>query len=81
MCGTIAVVQGVCKMANIVMVSKDTPIGEFISTGKAAEMLGLSVQRVAQLIREHELKAYKIDNGRWLVLNESVRELMRERGL
>jgi excisionase family DNA binding protein len=50
---------------------------EGIKTQVAAEMIGVGVARVKQLLEEGKLQGYKVERGAWRVEIESVRRYLR----
>lgn len=54
------------------------PFAEWVTTARAAEILGLSRSRVAQLRRERQLKATRSPAG-WLYRLEDLRTFQQQR--
>lgn len=57
--------------------TQDT-LGEYVTTAKAALILGVTQRRVSQLCALGGLEAVKIAR-RWLVRNDAVYSLLRDR--
>ena len=58
--------------------TESAPIASWVSCGQAAAMLGLTASRVAQLRREHRLRAHRTALG-WLYDPEDVKRFATER--
>jgi excisionase family DNA binding protein len=53
---------------------EDIDMGDWITTDKAAKLLGVSRRRVLQLIESGALEATKLNPRLWMIKRESVEE-------
>lgn len=61
-----------------------TNFADFVGVTQAAEILGLSVGRVRQLVGNHEkhvLKARKINDRAWMIPLSELRKYARRNGI